>query len=144
MSGFEIAGVVLGAFPLVLSALEKYRELATRLGLWGKVHLEYKKWRDDLDFHQLLFTRQLRQLLLPLVVDDDKIRELLSSPGDHGWKDQSISNLLEERLGDSHQLYLEYINGIERVMGDINRELSIDSKLVQEQITVSVCTQVLI
>ncbi len=140
MSGFEVAGVVLGAFPLVLSALEKYREIATRLGLWGKVRLEYKKWRDDLDFHQILFTRQLKQLLLPLVADDDKIRELLSSPGGDSWKDQSISNLLEERLGDSHQLYLQYINGIERVMGEISQELSIDSRLVQEQMTIPVRT----
>ncbi len=139
MSGFEVAGVVLGAFPLVLSALEKYRELATRLGLWGKIHLEYKKWRDDLDFYQILFTRQLRQLLLPLVTDDDKIRELISSPGGDSWKDQSISNLLEERLGDSYQLYLEYIKGIERVMDEIGRELSIESRLVQEKMTVLVC-----
>ena len=134
MSGFEVAGAVLGAFPLVLCALEKYLELATRLGLFYKIRLEYKKWRDDLEFHQLVFTRHLRQLLLPLVVDDDKIRELLSSPGSDSWKDQSISLLLENRLGNSHQLYLEYISGIERVMGDINQELSSDSKVVQEQI----------
>ncbi len=138
MSGFEVAGVVLGAFPIVLSALEKYRELATRLGLFYRIHLEYKKCRDDLNFHQISFTRQLRQLLLPLVVDDDKIRELLTSPGGDSWRDQSISNSLKGRLGDSHQLYLEYIHGIERVMGDISRELSVDSRAVQEQITVPV------
>ena len=138
MSGFEIAGVVLGAFPLALSALEKYREIATRLGVFYKIRLEYKKWRDDLEFHQLLFIRHLRQLLLPLVVDDDKIQELLSSPGGDRWKDQSTALLLEKRLGDSHPLYLRYINGIERVIDNINRELSTDSRSVQEQINTPV------
>ncbi len=138
MSGLEVAGVVLGAFPLALSALEKYREIATRLGLFYKIHLEYKKWRDDLEFHQLLFARHLRQLLLPLLVDDDKIQELMFSPGGDGWKDQSTGLLLEKRLGDSHPLYLRYVNGIERVIGDINRELSIHSRPVQEQINTQV------
>ncbi len=68
------------------------------------------------------------------MVDDDKIQELLFSPGGDGWKNQSIVVLLEKRLGDSHQLYLDYINGIERVIGNINQELSIYSRPVQEQI----------
>ncbi|KAK0730182.1 hypothetical protein B0H67DRAFT_651983 [Lasiosphaeris hirsuta] len=51
--------------------------MATRLGLFFKT----KKRRDDLELRQLLFTRHLKQLLLPLVVDDDKIKVLLAAPG---------------------------------------------------------------
>lgn len=36
MSGFEIAGVVLGAFPIVMSGLERYRKAFEPLKSWWK------------------------------------------------------------------------------------------------------------
>jgi len=135
MSGFEVAGVVLGAFPIAITALDKYREVATRLGLFFKIQLEYKKWRDDLEFHQLLFTRHLTQLLLPLVADDDKIKVLLAAPGSDSWRDPWIAGLLRKRLRKSYELYFEYIKGIKRVMDEINRELAVDSSSVQERLS---------
>lgn len=33
MSGFEVAGTVLGVFPLIVSGVEKYSEMSKRLGL---------------------------------------------------------------------------------------------------------------
>lgn len=142
MSGFEVAGVVLGSFPIAITILEKYREVATRIGLFYKIRLEYKKWRDDLEFHQLLFTRQLRRLLLPLVVDGDRIDALLAAPGSDDWRDPTIAVLLKERLGASHRLYREFINGMNSVVKEINKELSIDGVAIQKQMqgTVS-CTR---
>ncbi|KAK0709991.1 hypothetical protein B0T26DRAFT_755112 [Lasiosphaeria miniovina] len=137
MSGFEVAGLVLGAFPIAITALDKYREIATRLGVFFKIQLEYKRWRDDLEFHQLVFTRHLRQLLLPLVADDDKIAELLSAPGGDSWRDDAIAKLLQKRLRDSYELYFEYIKGIKRVMADINQELAVDSAAIQDGIKTS-------
>ncbi len=101
--------------------------------MFYKVRLEYKKWRDDLEFHQLLFIRQLRQLLLPLVIDDDEAEALLADPGAKLWSDPSIAALLRKRLGASHQLYLEYINGMNRVVQEIHRELSVDVAAIQSQ-----------
>ncbi|KAH8901323.1 hypothetical protein GQ53DRAFT_707647 [Thozetella sp. PMI_491] len=131
MSGFEIAGIVLGAFPLVITALEKYREVATRLGLFYKIKLEYRKCSNELEFHQLTLTRHLKQLLLPLVVDDDKIKELVEKPGGEAWKDSSIEQLLQQRLKDSYGLYLDCIQNMEQVMHDLNHELALDSQPIQ-------------
>ncbi|KAK3681760.1 hypothetical protein B0T22DRAFT_523034 [Podospora appendiculata] len=137
MSGFEIAGLVLGAFPLAIAALDKYREVATRLGLFYKIRVEHKRCRDELEFHHLTFSRHLRQLLLPLVVDDAMIGKLLSAPGGESWNDPMISALLEVRLQESYELYLQYIHGIMRVMEELNRELAIDADSVQEKINTS-------
>jgi hypothetical protein len=52
MSGFEVAGVVLGAIPLVISALEHYRN--------GKgTASSFVKWRGHLD--TLIFRLKLQQ-----------------------------------------------------------------------------------
>jgi hypothetical protein len=138
MSGFEVAGVVLGAFPIAILALEKYQEVATRLGLFYKIRLEYKKCRDEVEFHHLTFKRHLKQLLLPLVADDDRIGDLLANPGGESWKEPSIAALLEKRLQESYNLYLEYIKGMGRVMEDINRELAIESDTIQEKVNSAV------
>ncbi|KAL7823711.1 hypothetical protein V8C26DRAFT_433671 [Trichoderma gracile] len=128
MSGFEIAGIVLGAFPIAISALEAYRDIAQRLGLFHKIRLELKKWRDDLEFYKVAFRRILRQLLLPLVADDEKVEELLSEPGGDCWKERSIADLLEKRLQDSYQLYMQYIRYMKRILDEINTELAIDTQ----------------
>jgi hypothetical protein len=85
-----------------------------------------------LEFHKLLFTKNLRQLLLPLVLDDDKIKELLLAPGGDCWREESVAELFEKRLEESYELYMQYIQGIKNTMDEINRELAIDSKWAQK------------
>ncbi|RSM08746.1 hypothetical protein CEP52_004490 [Fusarium oligoseptatum] len=138
MSGFEIAGVVLGAFPIALSALEKYREGAKRVDLFYAIRREHKKCRDDLVFNNLLFKSNLRRLLLPLVVDDDKIEELLSAPGGPGWREKELDNLLQKRMKDGYTLYFDYIAEMKRIMDELNRVLALDSEVVQRNLDTAV------
>jgi len=138
MSGLEIAGLVLGAFPVAITALEKYEQGARRLGLFFKIKREYKRWHRDLCFHQLTLSRHLNQLLLPLVVDNAKIDELLREPGGKAWQDPSISILLQDRLRESYPLYLDYIQGMQQVMEEINKELAMDSEPIRERIQTEV------
>ncbi|OTA88375.1 hypothetical protein M434DRAFT_123914 [Hypoxylon sp. CO27-5] len=135
MSGFEIAGVVLGAFPLAIEALEKYREVFKRVGLFYKIRVEYIKCEHNLKFHRASFTGHLRRLLLPLIEDDGKIKDLLSNPGGTFWKDQETIDLLQRRLGEeSYGLFIDCIEGVKEVMGKLNSELVLDSATLQESL----------
>ena len=134
MSGLEVAGVVLGAFPLAIAALEQRRELSRRLGLWQTIRPEYLTCKTDLGFHRATITSHLRQLLLPLAVDDTTISRLLADPGGEGWKDPSVDGLLKERLGEKYELYFEYMKGLERVMEKVEEELAADSDAVQKKL----------
>ncbi|MBE3048670.1 hypothetical protein IMZ48_40465 [Candidatus Bathyarchaeota archaeon] len=138
MSGLEVAGVVLGAFPLAIAALDRRRDLARRLNLWQAIRPEYFSCKTDLGFHRATLTSNLRQLLLPLVVDDTTINQLLADPGGEGWKDPSIDNLLRDRLGEKYELYFEYIKGMEMVMHEVREELAADSDAVQEKLNTPV------
>ncbi|KAI0966604.1 hypothetical protein F4678DRAFT_466439 [Xylaria arbuscula] len=80
MSGFEVAGVVLGAIPLVISALEHYKA--------GKgVAATFFKWRDQLD--TLICRLKLQQCLLYF--------HLLELLRDAGVEDAIEEDLTEER-----------------------------------------------
>ncbi|EHK17605.1 uncharacterized protein TRIVIDRAFT_26079, partial [Trichoderma virens Gv29-8] len=134
MSGFQAIGIVLGVFPLTLAALKNHQEVATRLRLFSKMKLEYRKCSNELELQQLTFTRHLKQLLLPLIVDDEKVQELIDKPAGEAWRDASMVELLEKRLGDSFELYQEYIEGMNHVMDKLYHELALDDEFVQSKI----------
>jgi hypothetical protein len=131
MSGVEIAGLVLGAFPVAIWALERYREVARMMGFWYEIRLEYQRSSNELKFHRLSFIRNLKQLLLPLVHDDAQLQRLISDPGGEAWQDPEVQSALEARLQDSYDLYLEILSEMRRVMLDLNQELAIDNDAAQ-------------
>ncbi|KAM6529142.1 hypothetical protein FALCPG4_007291 [Fusarium falciforme] len=135
MSGIEVVGVVLGAFPIAIMALEKYGKLATSLNLFYSIRSEHKRCLDDLAYHQILFKIHLRRLFLPLAVDDDKIDELLDDPGGTSWKEKSIDDLLKKRMKDVYLPYFGYVKQMVRVMDDLNQHLALDSEAVQNNLS---------
>lgn len=81
MSGIEIAGLLLGVFPLLISALEHYRESAEVLDDWWQIKKESKKCKNEIKVQELAFENNLERFLLPLVVDDNDIAALIAEPG---------------------------------------------------------------
>jgi hypothetical protein len=80
MSGFEVAGVVLGGFPILISALEHWHHGAKLLKNWWQFRREYRRSLDDINYHKLAFERNLQECLLPLVADDDEVEALVRDP----------------------------------------------------------------
>lgn len=134
MSGIELAGLVLGAFPVAIWALEQYRDVARMMGFWYEIRLEYQRSSNELKFHRLSFLRNLKRLLLPLVPDDAQLQRLINDPGGSAWDDPEIQRALEARLQDSYGLYLETLAEMQRVMQELNQELAADSDAVQTNV----------
>ncbi|TLD22747.1 hypothetical protein PspLS_07619 [Pyricularia sp. CBS 133598] len=125
MSGFEVAGAVLGAIPIALSALDGYKRAAKKVNLFISIRKEYVICEKQLQFHQVGIKKHLRQLLLPLFQDeDDRLEMLLSNPGGEDWKHKDVTQLLKRHLGDSCDLYLGYLADMRDIMLEIGRELS--------------------
>ncbi|KAJ4855290.1 uncharacterized protein T069G_10848 [Trichoderma breve] len=96
--------------------------------------LEYRKCSNELKLQQLTFVRHLKQLLLPLVVDNEKVQELIDKPAGEAWRDASMVELLEKRLGDSYELYQECISGMNHVMDKLYHELALNDEFVQSKL----------
>jgi hypothetical protein len=64
MSGLEVAGVVLGAFQLIISGLEHWRDVAKVGGFWWRIRKEYTKCRSDVRFYDIVYKRNLKELLM--------------------------------------------------------------------------------
>jgi hypothetical protein len=135
MSGVEVTGLLLGAFPLFISALERYRDTAETLGVFWKIRKEYKTWTHSLNICQLAFEQNLQELLLPLIVDEDELQKLIAEPDGPEWKNPELEQRLRQRLPKSYELYLESIDGIKDVMDQLKRELGIDKAGFQSRVS---------
>jgi len=135
MSGLEVAGVVLGAFPLLLSGIEHWRDVAEVGGLYRHIHKHHKKCQRDIEFHGLMYKGNLQELLDPLVGNKDEVARLVADPGGQGWGDKALQKLLEGRLKDSYDLYLSIITEMNDVVKEFNREIGSDRKSIQDKLS---------
>jgi hypothetical protein len=134
MSGLEIVGAVLGAFPIAITLLEKYREIGQTFNFWWAIRREYRKCRQDLNYHRLVLQGSLKQMLLPLAVDDDTIKTMLDEPTGEAWSDPDILQQLRQRLAESFELCLEIVDAMMKTMKEVEKELALDQDAVQEQL----------
>ncbi|TVY53885.1 hypothetical protein LCER1_G004426 [Lachnellula cervina] len=134
MSGIEVAGLVLGAFPLMISALEHFRETAEVLEGWWKIKCEYRKCMRNLKYHKLAFEENLEELLLPLVADEDKLQLLLKEPGGPAWKDQELEDTLRERMPKTYSSYSDTIEMMLETVEELDDALGMNKAYFQERV----------
>lgn len=135
MSGLEILGVILGAFPLAISAMEHYEECKKVAGTFYKIRRAHRKDLGRVKDCQLKFRLNMKELLLPLLADDlvSKIEyeQLLASPGGPGWQEDHVEESLAERLGDCHERYIEILKEMEETMVLLCRATKVDDEQFQ-------------
>lgn len=126
MSGIEAAGFVLAAFPLLITALEDYRQGWEILEDWWKIKREYKKCQQNIKIQKLVFEENLEQLLSALVHDENELKLLIADPGGDNWRDAGLEHGLKERLPRSYDIYLETIGEIKSTMESLKHALGVD------------------
>jgi hypothetical protein len=92
MSGLEIAGLVLGALPLAIKAIQGYRETFSSL---TKIEKGLENLESDLQTEQVRFQNTC-ELLLIGIVPPMKINAMIADPLGPEWKsyaDQLVCHL---------------------------------------------------
>ncbi|KAK4165606.1 hypothetical protein QBC43DRAFT_315519 [Cladorrhinum sp. PSN259] len=137
MSGFEIAGIVLGAFPILISALDGYRDVAKTVGLWYNIRPEYQKCRNEVNAQRVAFIGNLKRLLLSLEIDDAKLSRMLAVPGGDEWNDPAVTHHLQARLRDSFDVFFNTIQDMEKSAAELHKEMAMDPDRLQQKVILS-------
>ena len=124
MSGLEIIGLALGIFPLLVSALEHYRNVHHALGLIAHFETKYRKTLDDIKYEQLLFRFNLTELLLSILGKDDShdeftLERLIADPGGPEWHDDDYAQALEDRLGQARSQFMEIVQSLHELLSEL-------------------------
>ena len=108
MSGVEVAGLVLGALPILLAGLQFYAEGIAVTKRYWKYREEVNSLLDDLKAESSIYQNSIETILLG-VVDARDVAEFLAKPGGDLWLAPSFERKLKKRLGTSYDAYLSTI-----------------------------------
>ena len=122
MSGIEAAGLVLGALPLLIVALEHYAEGANTLRMCFKYERELKDLARIVRANYL-FYKDTCTTLLTYIAPPKKIAVLLQDIGGKEWEDQDLRNKLSQFLGDSYDVYKDSIESMKLVVEEFEKKL---------------------
>lgn len=123
MSGIEVAGLILGAVPLIIAALEQYKKTRETLNRFRRKALYIDRLIDALEEQRVLIESDLNQLLRAAGVESDEIaaagaascHDLLQSP--------EIARDIAQYLGQTFQPYQKALKRCECALQDIARNI---------------------
>jgi len=119
MSGFEVIGVVLGVWPLVMNAVALYK--ATK-GIRGADLL-----RTQLDTEEFIFRQFVYDLLSSDVAEADLVKlSDRNKPNPVLWRDKALHSKLEARLGpDRSRIVLSSLAEMDKLLAGLRDKLAI-------------------
>jgi hypothetical protein len=124
MSGFEIAGVVLGSIPIVVSALEYY---VKGLGILQNFH-SYKRLLKSLILAlktEHINLQNVCEKLLVGIAPQTCIEMMIREPFGKFWREEGINNKLRLRLWTSLSLFDERVQDMRLAIEEMMEKLNI-------------------
>jgi len=126
MSGFEVAGVVLGSIPIVISALEFYMRGIGTMGRWRRFALELESLVLKLGTEEAKLQNVYEKLLRD-IVPDSHIEPMLMDPFGPLWKEPATVALIRRRLWRHLKLFEDNVRRMNDAMEEMKQKLNIGS-----------------
>lgn len=127
MSGFEIAGVILGSLPLIISAMEHYKEIKGMFGRARRYQIELGRIKQDLVAESVIFRDTLEHVLHDLVAPS-QYEKLLHDPSSGLWKDAALNEALKQRLDGSYTIFMDSVTSMNTTIRDFMEMLDLDDQ----------------
>ncbi|KAI8715959.1 hypothetical protein NCS52_01105000 [Fusarium sp. LHS14.1] len=98
MTGFEIAGIVLGGFPILVEPSKPLSRYYQGAGRWWRFKRDFMTLVSTVEDQSIAFSQNLRLLLAPVDIDPETKAILLQDPGSKLWHDPVIQAKLKKRI----------------------------------------------
>lgn len=115
----EGAGVVLGALPLLISAVENYEVTFQPFVTFHRHTKEIQKFTSMLEAQRAIFRNQCQLLLCTLNIN---LVEILRDSNYHQRNDHILENQLAELLGASYNNCVSILNLIHDTLDKVTKE----------------------
>jgi hypothetical protein len=125
MSGIEIAGLVLAAIPLLISAIEHYNDGLDPLKAFIQWKGKLAQVLRDL-WHQHTFYYMTLRLLLEGITTDEELDQMMTDPRCDLWKSGKICANLRTKLGIAYLPYLSTIEDVEAILMTISKHVNLE------------------
>ena len=126
MSGFEVAGVVLAVFPLLVNGLQRFAEGVETIKSWKRYHRELSNYVRTLETQGTYCQDTIEELFDGIIHSDDEYNALKEDPGGALWRQPQYEGQLRRRLNHSYKNYMETMINMLETLKDVRRRLGMD------------------
>jgi hypothetical protein len=121
MSGFEVAGIVLGSLPLLITALEAYSKFlrGQKNAVW-----ELKSMKLQLTTEETRL-RNICELLIQDTAPQKDKRSMLLNPFGPLWQVPETNDRIQKKLGDAYKTFQEIVLTIQKALESIMKRLEV-------------------
>lgn len=121
MSGFEVAGIILGSIPLVISALEHYSDGVRTLKRWRSYDRELKSLIRSLNTEMVKF----QNVCDARNCSPSRFEEMLSDPFGALWQDLDVTWNLQRRLWRSFKIFEDTVQDMKDEIEEMKEKLDL-------------------
>lgn len=126
MSGIEVAGLVLAAFPLVIAGPKSYSEGVENIKSWRRYRRQLSNYQEQLETQQTCFLNTITHVLDGIVATDLEMNALIEDPGGSAWKIKKYDLKLQIRLDHTYAAYFKSVTQLKHVLHVMKEKLGIE------------------
>ncbi|KAK3352049.1 hypothetical protein B0H65DRAFT_538022 [Neurospora tetraspora] len=127
MSGFEVAGLVLGALPLIISALEGYAKGAGAIQQWRFYTRELRILKRGLETEHVKLQNVCEKLLMG-IAQPPIIEKMIENTFGPLWKEAEnpeIYHKIRQRLWRAARIFEENVKDMNRALQELQEKLNV-------------------
>ncbi|CAF3628609.1 unnamed protein product [Fusarium graminearum] len=136
MSGFEVAGIVLGGIPLVISALEHYKNGVSLIQRYRRYERELQRLIRNLETEQVKL-QNVCEKLLDGIVSPSLIDKMVENPGGELWSKQETQKAIRTRLWKSWDVFERTLRDIQTATDEMYDKLGHGSETSWSDMTLA-------
>ncbi|RFN43402.1 hypothetical protein FIE12Z_12354, partial [Fusarium flagelliforme] len=122
MSGFEVAGVVLGGIPLVISTLEHYKNGISVIQRYRRYERELQRLIRNLETEKVKL-QNVCEKLLDGIVPPSRIDDMVENPGGDLWVQEETQKAIRIRLWKSWNVFETTLKDIQKATEEMYEKL---------------------
>ena len=127
MSGFEVAGITLAVFPILVDGMVRFVDGVQTIKYWRRYRIRLQEYADIIGTQGVYYQDTLEELLTGIVQSEDEIKDLMTEPRGAIWKKPEYEDKLRQRLGRSHAVYMSMSDKMVNALYSMCEKLGIDS-----------------
>ncbi|MCJ1431580.1 hypothetical protein MMC27_000934 [Xylographa pallens] len=136
MSGIEVAGLVLGAYPVLILTAQALHAGFRELQNWREFRSRFEDFSYSLEVEESCYRNILRDLLCCgpdpyMQCQDTDI--LLNDPKHVRWYSEELVNKLEHRLGDDYKICVVTLGKMAKAIEELHKLLDIHHGQIQSE-----------
>ncbi|RSM15117.1 hypothetical protein CDV31_005198 [Fusarium ambrosium] len=125
MSGFEVAGIVLGALPLLIEGAKATKFYLQGIERWWQFETDFEAFVRAITLEDVIFTQNLDLLLLPLDLSDNERNSLKASSKSSLWRHPDIVAQLKHHLREALPLFTRLLNELRISLDELHEMIPV-------------------